>query len=193
MTTIKVLILEDLETDFIKLEKIVKQISEDDLGCKNIQLELLYNCDDTNSIIANFVASKTMEAHLQKTFKDSVLNKVEQIKKESMLICLLDIVWTKDAKKKQTGKANADEYGCDFYCDFLNNTNINENTIMVTAISRIPNRMSNIERIDKIINKRPFGDDFKTQFKRKLFNLPIIKNNIPINKIEDNINSHTKK
>jgi len=185
MTTIKVLLLEDMEHDFTKLKEIVEQIN-DEFSSQSIKLSLLYDWEEIHRLVSNYVASKTMEVNLQKPFKEVVLQTVNQIKGSPMLICLLDIVWTMDAKRKRRG-AKTDTYGCDFYCDFLSD---NPNMIMVTAISQIPNKMKDFEKIDKFINNIPFGNDFKEQLKNKIYKLPIIKSQIIDNESKDQIPSH---
>jgi hypothetical protein len=175
--TIKILLLEDMSDDFSKIENCIKEISKELLD-KGIELELLYNFDCSLKLISNFVASKKMTLNLQKPFKDIVSNKVDKIKNEPMLICLLDIVWTKDAKSKINSGEKKDEYGRDFYCEYLNNNNINQNTIIVSALSKKPQQLQNMPLVPKVYRGIPFGDDFKTKLKEAICSCSIVKENI---------------
>jgi hypothetical protein len=189
MKIIKVLLLEDMSDDFSEIENIVEKISEE-LVSKGIKLELLYNYDCSLKLISNFVASKKMEVNLQKPFKDIVSKKVEQIKNESMLICLLDIVWTKDAKNK-TSSGEKDEYGSEFYCEYLNKEDINKNTIIVSALKRLPQQMRNMPLVSKLYGGTPFGENYRKKLKKTICSLPIVQRNMLNN--YDNINPHTEK
>jgi hypothetical protein len=144
MKTIKVLLLENKNEDFSQIEKYITKISEE-LSKKGIQLELLYNFECSLKLISNYVASKKMEYRLQKPLKEVVSNKVGKINNEPMLICLLDIVWKQNATSRKK-----DQYGCDFYCEYLNdNDNINQNTIIVSALSTSPEQMQTMPFVRK--------------------------------------------
>lgn len=175
MKTIKVLLLEDMSDDFSAIENIIGEISNE-LATHQVKLELLYDYDSSLKLISNFVASERMLAQLQPPFKAVVSQMIAEIKAESDLICLLDIVWTVDAKKKIEKTEKHDEYGCDFYCRYLNNGNAQtkKNTLIVSARSKKPNRMSNIELVPKLNNKVPFGDAFKTKLKSAICALPVV-------------------
>jgi hypothetical protein len=187
METIKVLLLEDMSDDFYKIEDCIREISNE-LWDNGIQLELLYDFDCSLKLISNFVASKEMKINLQKPFKDIVSDKVDKIKKEKpMLICILDIVWTKDTKDKNSGGIK-DEYGKEFYCEYLNDNDRNQNTIIVSALSRQPQQMQNIPLVPKIYRGVPFGDDFKAKLKKAICDRPIVKKNMPeVNEPEERI------
>jgi hypothetical protein len=183
--TIKVLLLEDMGYDFSKIEDCIKEISNE-LRDKGIQLELLYNFDCSLKLISNFVASKKMTVNLRKPFKDIVSSKVDKINNESMLICILDIVWTKDAKSKEINRGGKrDEYGCDFYYEYLTNNDIKQNTIIVSALSKSPEQMQDMQHVSKVYRGVPFGNDFKVQLKEAICRCPIVGNNI-----NNDINPH---
>ena len=173
MKTFKVLLLEDMSDDFSDIEKIIGEISSE-LAAHQVQLELLYNYDCSLKLISNFVASETMETYLQKPFKDIVLKMAQQIKAEDSLICLLDIVWTKDAKEKLARGEKYDEYGCTFYCVNLNEQRINKNTLIVSALTKKPSKMQSMRLIPKVNKKVPFGEEFKKKLKTAICALPIV-------------------
>ena len=173
MKIIKVLLLEDMNDDFYKIEKVIEEIS-DELATNLVKLELFYDFNNSLKLISNFVASETMESYLQQPFKDVVLEMIQQIKAENNLICLLDIVWTKDAKEKFASGEKYDEYGCTFFCANINEHRFNQNTLIVSALTNKPSRMQSLKLVPKFNKKIPFGDDFKKKLKEAIYALPIV-------------------
>ena len=180
MKTIKVLLLEDMSNDFSDIKKIIEGISNE-LENYQVKLELLYDYNNSLKLISNFVASETMEIYLQQPFKNVVLEMVKPIKEENNLICLLDIVWTKDAKEKLVRGEKYDEYGCTFYCANLNESRINRNTLIVSALTKKPLRMQTIKLVPKFNKKVPFGEEFKNNLKKAICELPIVNIKISVN------------
>lgn len=183
MKTIKVLLLEDMSDDFTKIEKIIGEISKE-LVTHQVQLELLYDYNDSRILISNFVASETMEIYLQQPLKDVVLEKVQHIQKENNLICLLDIVWADDARRKMVKGEKVYEYGCTFYCTHLNEHRINQNTIIVSALTKKPDKMKSIPLVTKFNKEVPFGEEFKNKLKSAICALPIVNIKLPKTKID---------
>jgi len=168
MKKIKVLILDDLPTDF---EKICQSIMEINDEIKNSEFELVPFYDSYKSskkLIANYVAYKKESTNLQDIFKDVVDEEVAKIKEESELISIIDIKW--DGK---TG-----EHGCEFYCQFHDCFN-DKNTIIITIVkkAKLPDKIKDIATITKN-DPEPFGDKFKQELKNKLCKMPIIKNKL---------------
>lgn len=172
MKTIKVLLLDDMSEDFSKLKKIITEISKDLLN-NGIKLELLYDYDGALILIENFVAYKTMPLHLQDPARKVVFEMVEQIKKETDLICVIDIVWAGGLDRKKS-----DQYGCDFYSEFLNDSKRNQNTVITTVIQKtnIPNPIGTLKTVCKMQNRKPFGDIFKAKLTEIICEFPIVEN-----------------
>jgi hypothetical protein len=170
MTTIKVLLLDDKLEDFKKLEAAINSICKS-LEGNSIQLELLYDQKKAKKLIANFVAYKELDLDLRRSFKEEIENMVNMIKKEELLICIIDIMW---------GNKKANEYGIDFYGEFLNEENRSKNTVIATILdtSKIPEKIGNIKPICKNQKKIYMGDEFIKKLSEIIYNMPIVKNNI---------------
>ncbi|MCL2721686.1 MAG: hypothetical protein FWD47_10155 [Treponema sp.] len=170
METIKVLLLDDLPEDVAALKQVLERISKD-IEKDNVKLDLLFQPETIIELVGDFVSCKKLSYDLSYPCTKRIDEKIDIVNNTEKLVCVIDIVWG--------GKKNEyNELGCDFYSQYLTT---NPNVVFITIVpdDKWPERLGKGTKcVSKTKNKEPMSENFISELRDAILDLPIVKNNM---------------